>query len=322
MKTLLSVCFTLLACCSHAQNYLLKSDNSTLAFKKISWRNDVATVKTIDKKEITIKGQDIIAFYMEDQTLLYRKPIVKLNEKTSVILRDSGYQYLPKVESGRINLYQETIYSSAGQVTHYYYAEKGDNFRNVLITGYSIKNRQDDFQDFKSFVQDDSQILEQIESEDFVYNEKNMLKIIKEYNLKYFTAPTTDDYKKTASIGIYTTAERKRREEITIKVNDSLEYRMPANYYPLPIALPVDKPSKVCITWNGGSSCELVQPVVFNITYYEVRNFLNGTYGLDKRTARDAKNYLARQKQQWVFKGVLLQNSVALKKEVIRYGNL
>ena len=252
--SLLVTCIAFATTC-YSQNFIVKTDGSIVAYKKMKRTNGLAKLTTDKKQELSIREEDVFADYEGNkQRLLYKKPVVELNERTLEPKKEGAYQYLLKVEPGKINLYRDEVYSSFrtggmtySDVTFYYYAEKDGEFRNILITG--LNSKKDDLLDFKSFFGDDAKILGEIESKDFVYNEKNMLKVIRDYNQKYFKAPSTVDYQKTGAIGIYTLAEGKRKEAIILRVNDSLEYKMPANYFPLSIRLPLDKASKVCVTW-------------------------------------------------------------------------
>lgn len=286
----------------YSQNFLIKSDGTAVSYKKLKWDNGVAKLTTDKRQMVTVEEESVFGLYEEStQQLKYKKPNVPLNEVSLGEKKTNGFQYLLKEVPGKINLYKEEIitggYSGGaygGQMTTtstYYYAEKGNEFKNMLITG--LNSKKDDLVAFKSFFTGDQEIHDEIESEDFVYNEKNMLKVIRKYNMKHFEAPTRSDYKTSGAIGIYTRAKGKTKEEIVIKVNDSIEYRLPNGHLPLSIRLPIQKPSKVCVNWDGGSYCELVQPIVFSNTYYLVRNFINKTHTLEAQNYREFKNYMS-----------------------------
>ena len=69
---------------------------------------------------------------------------------------------------------------------------------------------------------------------------------------------------------------------------------MPATYHPLPIKVPVNKPSKICVVWDGGSACELVEPIPYATTYYEVGAKLNRTFELEKKTFSEFRSYTSK----------------------------
>jgi hypothetical protein len=135
--------------------------------------------------------------------------------------------------------------------------------------------------------------MEEINRDDFHYNEKNMLRIIKLYNLKNFQKPNEKDYQTVGTVSFYTRAEGKAKESITVQINDSLEYKLPASH-PLPVKLPLNKPTKVCVLWESGTHCELVEPNQFATTYYEIRYFINKSFELEKKSYREIKSYLLR----------------------------
>jgi hypothetical protein len=285
----------------NAQNFLIKKSGETMPYKKLKWVGNTVEL-TIDKKQkLSLQESEVSGIFDSNiQKVLYKKPRVSLNEKSyssSANVDTTGFKFLLKEESGKINLYKEEIVSSYrtggmsyASSTIYYYAESGDNFKNVLITGLSSK--KDDLMDFKSFFKDDSQVSNEIEKDDFVYNEKSMLRIIREYNLKNFENPYANDYKTTGTLNFYAMAEGKMREAIVLKINDSLEYKMPTGQLPLPIKLPLNVPSKVCVIWGGGSECELTQPVPYTATYYQIRSMLDKTLKLEKKTYKEFKNYI------------------------------
>ena len=49
---------------------------------------------------------------------------------------------------------------------------------------------------------------------------------------------------------------------------------MPLNHPLLSIGLPPDVLSKVCVSWENGTSCELVQPIPFVAEPYGLKYFL------------------------------------------------
>jgi hypothetical protein len=157
---------------AHAQHFLIKRNGEILPFKKIKWMQKAAEL-TVDKKEkVVVDEREIFGYFDGDsQNLKYKKSAVSVNEKPAFAAkRDSinGFNYLIKGESGRINLYKDEVVSgSAGymgasgamttsttSVTYYYYAEKGAEFKNILITG--LNDKKDDLLAFKSFFYDDS----------------------------------------------------------------------------------------------------------------------------------------------------------------------
>ena len=115
--------------------------------------------------------------------------------------------------------------------------------------------------------------------------------------MSHFEKPSAPDYQVIGTIGFFTKAEGKAKASIVLKVNDSLEYKMPASHHPLPIKVPLNKPSKVCATWDGGSVCELVEPIGYATTYYEVEINLNKTFELEKKTYSQFKSYISKAMQ-------------------------
>lgn len=286
-----------------AQNLLVKKNGETVPYKKLKWEEHAAELTTDKKQKIRVQASEVNAIFEGNmQRVLYKKPRVSHNEKTisfSSHIDTAGFQFLAKEAAGKITLYKEEIvnsYRSGGMAyatsTIYYYAEKGKEFKNVLITG--LGSKKDDLIAFKSFFTDDPEVTAEIEKEDFVYNEKNMLRTIRSYNLKHFQKPSTSDYKTVGLISFYTKADKKVRDAFVLKVNDSLEYKMPVSHFPLPLKLPAGRTSKVCVTWGDESECELVEPIAYATTYYQIRSLIDKTLRVEKASYVEFKNYMLR----------------------------
>lgn len=287
MKLFLVLLCLVAAYSSYSQDLLIKTDGTTIPYKKIKWDNGMAMVTTNKNEKVTVREEEVFGKYEEvNQRISYKKPNVPLVEGKKVEV--SGFQFLQREESGAINLYVTSI-PRGNSTASCYYGEKGNELKNIMIT-HSF-NTTDDLLAFKSLFADDRQITDEIESKGFVYSIKNMVKLIKRYNWAHFENPTAQDYKSTGTIGFYTKAERKVKADIILKVNDSLEFKMPASYHPLPIKVPLKKLSKVCVIWDGGSACELVEPIPYATTYYEVRAKLNSTFELEKKTFSEFRSY-------------------------------
>ena len=295
MKLLLHLFFIIAASSSYSQDLLIKTDGTTIPYKKLKWDESIVAVTTDKNEKITVREENVFGMYDEiNQRVLYKKPNVPLNDNAQPKKEVSGFQYLQKEESGMINLYMK-LYEGGKSSIYYFYAEKGNEFKNIMFTGAFGKN--DDLIMFKSLFTDDRQIMDEIDTKGFVYSIRNMVKLIKRYNLAHFENPAAQDYMSVGTIGFFTKAEGKVKASIVLKVNDSLEYKMPASHHPLPIKVPLNKPSKVCANWEGGSACELVQPISYATTYYEVEINLNKTFELEKKTYSQFKSYISKAMQ-------------------------
>ena len=290
MKLLSILLCIVAAYSSYSQDLLLKTDGTTIPYKKIKWDDGMAILTTDKNQKVTVREEEVFGKYEEfNQRVSYKKPNVPLVQGKNKEV--SGFQFLQKEESGAIKLYMTTI-PSGSSTAYSYYAEKGNELKNIMIT-HSFDTR-DDLLAFKSLFTDDRQITDEIEAKGFVYSIKNMVRLIKKYNWAHFENPTAQDYKTVGTIGFYTKAEGKVKADIVLRVNDSLEYKMPATYHPLPIKVPVNKPSKICVVWDGGSACELVEPIPYATTYYEVGAKLNRTFELEKKTFSEFRSYTSK----------------------------
>jgi hypothetical protein len=297
-----AVLFLLLAVklCS-AQNLLIKKDGEHVPYKKLKKSNGYYEAIQDNKVKVKLLVGEVIGFYDGNlQKISYKKPLVKNNEKLlfplNAVDTANGFQVLEREEVGKINLYKKEVFSGSGASstsTTYYYAEKAEVFLNVFITG--LGNKKDDLKVLKSLISDDDLIAEKIAAESFQLNEKNLLRTIRDYNLSKFTNPEVRDYAKIGTVSFYTTVGLKLKESVLLKINDSLEYRMPTSYYPLPIKIPLEVPSKVCIISEHATSCSLIQPIPFAVDAYElIYLILDRTFEVRGRFPHEVQNYLTR----------------------------
>ena len=107
--------------------------------------------------------------------------------------------------------------------------------------------------------------------------------------------PKVKDYERTGTISFYTSVVPKLRESILLKINDSIEYRMPKTFYPLPVKIPLDVPSKVCVIREEGTSCSLIQPIRFANDAYELTyHIIDKTFEIHQRTPYELQSYITR----------------------------
>jgi hypothetical protein len=297
---------------SLGQNILIKVTGETEPYKKLKFHDEyVEITKEKEKAKIKINERDVAAYYDNDfQTIYYKKPIVPDLEVEFEIFPDKRdkrkFDYLERTVVGAVNLYIRIESSgSPGTVgasgvmtggtnttTTYYYAEKGDVYKNVFVSGL-LPNREKRVESLKPFVADDPEMLKKLESEDFRLNEKNLLRLIQEYNLRNFQKVPVAEYKTVSHASFYTRVRQKIKEKLTISVNDSLQMKLPVTGIPLPIALPNKVPSKVCVAWEGGSYCTTIAPCPFAVQYYEFDYFVSDkSFEIRKRTLNEFKNYM------------------------------
>ena len=299
---------------SLGQNVLIKQNGETIPCRKIKFEGGYALIVGEDKEKRKINEDEVLGYYQgSSEKILYKKKIIadNSNEKPLVIFAHSrdtaGFEYLEREEAGRINLYVReehtggpghmgpngTMTASTATSTYYYYAEKDGIYKNVYITGL-FRDKSEDYKALKSFVMDDPEILETLRSDDFRLNEKNLLRLIQQYNVKYFQKIEASKYKTKANTSFYTKALPKIKDNLTITVNDSLQLKMPHSAWPLPVSLPGNVPSKVCITYDGKSSCRIIGPTPFAASYYEMDYSSNEkSFDIEKRTVNQFKSYVS-----------------------------
>lgn len=306
-------------CCS--QHILIKNDRKTIPYKKLVTFDDYVEVTTDKREKIKIMYNDVDAYYdADDHTMQYLIPVTRYRVDGGLVMKDkiTKMQFGERVVAGKITLYKTEVISGADVsgvpdaklpktsptevlysthiTTSQYYAEKGNHFECVLF--YDRGRSLNGFDVFKTFVDDDAEIAKKIEAYDFEFTEKSLVTLVKEYNVRNFEKVILSDYNSFGIIGLYCGVDLSKRAGLTIKVNDSIEYKLPANYRPYPIRLPLASPSKVCVIWDEGISCQVVMPIRFETQYYEVRRKAkNDSFVIEERNFREAEKFMQSQRK-------------------------
>jgi hypothetical protein len=294
---------------SFSQNLLLKQNGEAIPYRKMKFKGDSVQILDEGRDKIRISEHDIAGYFDAATRLVYfQKPytdddpyfILFPNNKES-----KNYEYLPLKEPGKINVFQriessppsthtgpDGMMTTTSNSTTYYYAQKGDHYGHVFTVGAIDKKKVRNT--LKTFIDDDPEILAKLESSDFQFNNKNFFRLIREYNLKHFIKPATEQYRSASNVSIYTRVAPKFREKIKVTVNDSVELKMPKGNFPLPVTLPNNSASKVCISLESYSYCKLLSPCAYALHYYEAEITGGGkSIELEYRSEGQYKSYLS-----------------------------
>jgi hypothetical protein len=269
---------------------------------------------TTDKREkIKIMHNDVDAYYdADDHTMQYLIPVTRYRIDGGLVMKDkvAKMQFSERVVAGKITLYKTEVISGASTpktsptgglyplyiTTSQYYAEKANHFECVLF--YDRGRSLNGFDVFKAFVNDDAEIAKKIEAYDYEFTEKSLVTLVEEYNVRNFEKVILSDYNSLGTVGLYSGMDPSKRAGLTIKVNDSIEYKLPANNRPYPIRLPLASPSKDCVIWDDGISCHVVMPIRFETQYYEPRRKAkNDCFVIEDRNFRQAEKFMQSQRK-------------------------
>jgi hypothetical protein len=292
------------------QHVLIKVNGEAIPYKKIKFEDEYVEIVK-EREKIKISENEVAAYFDDHyQTVFYKKPIVPDIVEGFKIFPDkrsrSLFEYVEREKVGIINIYKRiessgspgSASASGGMTagtnttTYYYYAEKGDVYKNVYVSGL-LMDREKRIEALKPFVADDPEILQTLESEEFRLNEKNLFMLVREYNLRNFQKVAAMEYRSASNASFYTRARQKIKEKLTVTVNDSMTFKLPVSSIPLPIALPKNVPSKVCVTWEDGTFCTTISPCPYAVHYYELDySVSNKSFEIEKRTLNEFKNYM------------------------------
>jgi len=263
-----------------SQNILIKENGEQIQFKKIKFYSTVVEIVTNNKDKIDIDVTDITAFYDgKDETMYYSKRGLP-DPETSV---RSNYEFLEMITEGKISLYKKVVrissYNNKGGPSDYYYAEKGMQFKNVFRAEVFRKNK-DELKVLKSLLEDDPELLKKLDDENFKFDEKKLISLIKEYNVRNMVKADTGRDQTHSEFNFHIQEEASMKQAVSIIFNDTLVHKLNPGH-PVPVKLSKTFPSKVCLILETESVCEVLNPMSIPGMYYEIvyTNGFNGFVG-------------------------------------------
>lgn len=286
----------------NAQNLLLKKNGDNIPFKKIFPMDDHIIVLNEKKQQIKITQDDIIGYYDSDiQEIFFLIPVTFTGLNKNDLMkknRTSSMEFMKRILTGEIMVFETRTNISGipetnmmGNTVPQYYLKKNNEYNHVTFSGL-LSDNSTDLAVLKS-VLDDLEFVSKIEGKGFNFSQKKVSEILREYNLKYYSPIGIDDYHKTGTICFYTRMRPEIRKDIIVQINDSIDYKLPMEAKPLPVRLPLNKPSKVCLRSPEGVFCEIVMPFFQGALYYEInRKVVDESFEIEKTSLAEFKNYM------------------------------
>jgi hypothetical protein len=294
---------------SSAQNFLIKQNGETIPYRKMKFKGDSVQILDEERDKVRISEHDIAGYFDVATRLVYFQKPQAENDPYFLLFpnkkESKNYEYMPLREPGKINIFERVetappsshmgtngVMTTTYNSTTFYYAQKENHYGHVFTVGALDKKKVRNT--LKTFIDDDPETLTKLESTDFQFNNKNFFRLIREYNLKHFIPPTGAEYRSSSNVSIYTRVAPKLRSKIKITVNDSIEFSMPGSSFPLPVALPNNAASKVCITVESNSHCRMLLPCPYALHYYEAEVTGGGkSIDLEFRSESQYRSYLS-----------------------------
>lgn len=222
---------------SQSQDSLILVTGKRIAYSKIDFEADHIKIKAIEEDEKLIFPPDSIMGFCSpiNETNYYLKPYEESNNGWS-------YQFLERLEVGRINLFEKSASEGQPEFTYgaiFLYMEKDGRFECVFATNATGDKKDEKFEAFTSFVNDDEESLDYIRDASFKFKIDEIIKVVQYYNRRNFihNDPATGDVH--GKVIFYRTKFQKPKSGITLElygerhklyINDFIQLNIPIEY--------------------------------------------------------------------------------------------
>jgi hypothetical protein len=292
IKYLVLICFVVVSTsggvsAQESEEQLVKKDGSVIRYTKKKLHKDHIEIRNLKKEKIEIPNNDILGYCNERTGLLeYEFDLPRFLSHITLILE------------GRIKVYRGYTAGSSHMVngmstptggSPVFYSEKNGMLKEF---GYGRKDRRAFLDTLLSDAMSSISYLESFISDDEVID------IFREYNLQFFKNVHVSYYRKTGTLQFYT--HTRSQKPLVITVNDSLTYtfKIP-QVYPLIINIPVGVVSKICVSSDNATYCDLLSPSICDMRYFEVQfNERRNRFDMEIRTKDQMQKFLIRTRDQ------------------------
>lgn len=156
---------------SHAQNkdYIVTTDNDTL-YGRITSMGAEVKIKGEDGKKTTVSNvQSVYANWLGERKILYP------------VLMPNGTQYMERLESGKISLYEQSEIIPKGGYAYMWYAQKDSGeLKLVSVRNVMFSNKKKQRESLSIMLSDQKALADQ-----FLAEEKNDIELVRRYIRSY-----------------------------------------------------------------------------------------------------------------------------------------
>ena len=298
-KLLLSTLFLCYILSANAQSFFLLKNGEIIEAKKykIKDKADAVEIKKPSPSIIPIKDIDYLVnkngevFYIKDR-VNYISPL----QGDWYTTMDPDYAMMEKFIEGKITIYTYTVSYNAGQyggqqTVVYSFIEKDDKFEEIFNSELFESGKKKNKEAFSEYFADDTEIRDQLMSEDFKANVKNVLDLIRKYNLRAYDESRQITSDKNAQIILYRGYTNQAKAlEAEIEING--EKITLADMHYKQVKVPDSKPVKICVDNGKTEYCDLVSGSQHVIKHYEVQLKLNGEIEVEIKNKKQFQRYL------------------------------
>lgn len=266
-----------------AQTYFVKNDGDIINYTNYKIKGNRIKIKDPFNNKLELDLDQIKGYYsLATNKFYYSKP------KLDFSWGNDPVEFVYKVLEGKINVYEriDQHYTSAGpgmagsaSTNHLLFAEKDDNYIEILTTGTIGQNKKEKITELEKLVNDDPLIVRKLNAESYRHKYDEILSLISEYNVRAFKEKPLPD--EIVGKVVFFRRKKKQLKEPAKVIIRGKTYEIPKNSN-LEITLPYQQATKVCITNTKEMNCHLVSGSKYFTRYYEI--------SLDKKGLTELKN--------------------------------
>ena len=288
-NTLLTIILCLLSfIILNAQSFLVLNNGQKIEYKKFKIKDKLQSIEIKKPKPALIKITDINYLVNDKNEIRYIKD--RVNEVSPLQVdwnttMDPDYAIMEKIVEGKISILNYSTASTHyagpdGMSTYsnsktYYFIEKEGVFRQIFTAGLLENKKKNNQNTLSGYFSDDEKILNRINSDDFEANAKNVLDLIREYNVHaYEKASVNTEAELTDAIVFRGYSNQNEKLIAEIELEDQ-KFSLTKMAYRR-IKLLDEKPMKICASNGENELCDLIKGSKYMIKYVEVILKKNG----------------------------------------------
>lgn len=293
MKNLLifTVLFLFLSANSNADGFFILKNGKKIEYKKFKIKSIQSVIEIKKPRQAFVKCNQVDFFVDKKGDILYIKPNQPEKNKNT-------YSVMRKVIDGKISVYQYVIeiVHSNGQYTYstphtISFLEMGMKYVQVFNPKFLENGKKHNKKVFSEFFKDDAATMARLNSEEFKANYKNIMSLIREYNLNKCQPFVLDGNTKMYPAYLYRGYSKQAKDLMaSVKVaSQKIELKYMNNQR---ITLPDGQPVKICVTNGPNKFCDVITGSRHVTKYFEIQLRPNGEIEIENKSKKQFKTYI------------------------------
>lgn len=276
-STLLTLSLCFISVVLNAQIFFVLNNGEKIDCKKYKIKGRDKLIEIKKPKPTNISIEDINFVVTKNGDIRYIRIAAEDLE-----LFSPEYTLMEKIIEGRISIlnYSKTYTNGNSQYGHnsntvtYYFMEKDNQFKRIFDSAI-LGNRKYNIERFSKYFHDDSEVLCILKSDNFKASTKNMLDLIKKYNVNAFNKEIKKEVAEQCGAILFR-GYSTQAHNLVAEVEFGGQKFSLANENYQRIKLLDGKPMKICVSNTKTNMCDLLVGSKHLVKYIEVKLKLNG----------------------------------------------